>query len=67
MIWDDKKARKALRRIFDAAVGSADPALIVPRHLPPPPKGRCFVIGAGTNSHQHQRHPRHQRELANET
>ena len=36
-----------LRRLFDAAVGAADPALCVPRHLPPPPPGRTLVIGAG--------------------
>ncbi len=36
-----------LRRLFDAAVGAADPALCVPRHLPPPPLGRTLVIGAG--------------------
>jgi glycerate-2-kinase len=36
MMWDDQKARKALRRIFDAAVGRADTALIVPRDLPAP-------------------------------
>ena len=35
-----------LRRLFDAAVGAADPALCVPRHLPPPP-GRTLVVGAG--------------------
>ena len=36
-----------LRRLFDAAVGAADPALCVPRHLPPPLPGRTLVIGAG--------------------
>ncbi|MBK7136702.1 MAG: glycerate kinase [Rhodocyclales bacterium] len=36
-----------LRRLFEAAVGAADPALCVPRHLPPPPPGRTLVIGAG--------------------
>ncbi|MBY5357641.1 hypothetical protein HFO94_29700 [Rhizobium leguminosarum] len=46
MIWNDQKASKALPLIFDSASGRADPALIVPRHLPSPAKGRCGVIGA---------------------
>ncbi len=36
-----------LRRLFDAAVGAAQPAICVPPHLPPPPPGRTIVIGAG--------------------
>ena len=44
------ESKEGIARIFDAAVGSADPALIVPQHLPPPPKGRCVVIGAGKAS-----------------
>jgi len=36
-----------LRRMFDAAIASAQPALCVPRHLPPAPRGRMIVIGAG--------------------
>ena len=39
-----------LRRLFDAAVAAADPALCVPAHLPKPPKGRTVVIGAGKAS-----------------
>ncbi|WP_295959596.1 glycerate kinase [Rhodoferax sp.] len=39
-----------LRRMFDAAVASAQPALCLPPHLPPPPKGRTIVIGAGKAS-----------------
>jgi hydroxypyruvate reductase len=39
--------RELLRRSFDAAVAAADPLKIVPSHLPPPPKGRTLVIGAG--------------------
>jgi glycerate 2-kinase len=50
MMWDDQSAGKALRRIFDAAVDSADPTKVVPRHLPPSPKGRCIVVGAGKAS-----------------
>ncbi len=36
-----------LRNMFDAAVAAADPARCLPGHLPPPPKGRTLVIGAG--------------------
>ena len=39
--------RALLRSLFDAAVAAADPALIVPEHLPKPPKGRTIVVGAG--------------------
>ncbi len=36
--------------MFDAAVAAAQPALCLPRHLPPHPKGRTIVIGAGKAS-----------------
>ena len=36
--------------MFDAAVAAAQPALCVARHLPPAPKGRMVVIGAGKAS-----------------
>ena len=36
-----------LRRLFDAAVGAAQPATCVPPHLPFTPPGRTLVIGAG--------------------
>ena len=42
--------RQLLRDMFDAAVAAAQPALCVPRHLPPAPKGRLVVIGAGKAS-----------------
>ena len=42
--------RALLRSLFDAAVAAAQPALCLPRHLPPPPKGRTLVIGAGKAS-----------------
>jgi len=42
--------RQLLRQMFDAAIAAAQPALCVPRHLPPPPKGRLLVIGAGKAS-----------------
>src|SRR6185312_3222559 len=36
-----------LRRLLDAALDAADPAKVLPPHLPPAPKGRTIVIGAG--------------------
>ena len=39
-----------LRRMFDAAIASAQPALCIPPHLPAAPKGRLIVIGAGKAS-----------------
>ena len=39
-----------LRRMFDAAIASAQPALCVPPHLPEPPRGRLIVVGAGKAS-----------------
>ncbi|WP_295956136.1 glycerate kinase [Rhodoferax sp.] len=42
--------RTLLRSLFDAAIASAQPALCLPPHLPPPPKGRTIVIGAGKAS-----------------
>ncbi len=42
--------RQILRAAFDAAIAAAQPALCVPLHLPPPPKGRFIVIGAGKAS-----------------
>ncbi len=42
--------RDLLRTMFEAAIAAAQPALCVPRHLPPAPKGRLVVIGAGKAS-----------------
>jgi hydroxypyruvate reductase len=39
--------RALLRKLFDTALRAADPATKVPPHLPPPPKGRTVVVGAG--------------------
>ncbi|MGE0213072.1 MAG: glycerate kinase [Parvibaculaceae bacterium] len=36
--------------MFRAAVEAADPAALVPRHLPRKPKGRTLVVGAGKAS-----------------
>ncbi|WP_226450794.1 glycerate kinase type-2 family protein [Ferribacterium limneticum] len=43
-------AREKLRRLFDAAIAAADPALCVPLHLPPDDGGRLIVIGTGKAS-----------------
>lgn len=42
--------RSILEEMFRAAVRAADPKLEMARHLPPPPKGRTVVIGAGKAS-----------------
>lgn len=39
-----------LRDMFDAAVAAAQPQICIPPHLPPPPKGKTIVIGAGKAS-----------------
>ncbi len=39
--------RRLLLDMFRAAVNAAAPALCVPAHLPPRPKGRTIVVGAG--------------------
>ena len=36
-----------LRMLFQAAFDAADPDLCVPANLPPPPRGRTLVVGAG--------------------
>jgi hydroxypyruvate reductase len=49
MIGEDT-ARTLLRRMFDAAIDSAQAARCLPPHLPDPPKGRTIVVGAGKAS-----------------
>jgi len=44
--------RQFLTAIFRAAVAAADPELTIRRHLPPKPKGRTIVIGAGKGAAQ---------------
>jgi glycerate-2-kinase len=50
MAFTDDAARAALRRLFDAAVASADPRAVLARHLPEKPKGRVLVLGAGKSA-----------------
>ena len=42
--------RQLLLSLFDTAVAAADPAVVLPAHLPPPPRGRTVVVGAGKAS-----------------
>ena len=47
-VWDDGRAARVLRAMFDAAVRSADPMAVLARHLPAPPtRGRVLVLGVG--------------------
>jgi hydroxypyruvate reductase len=39
--------REVLDRLLQAALAAADPARCVPPALPPPPRGRTVVVGAG--------------------
>jgi hydroxypyruvate reductase len=39
--------RRLLREMFDAAIARAMPDQCLPPFLPPPPKGRTIVVGAG--------------------
>ncbi|MDP2171461.1 MAG: glycerate kinase [Rhodocyclaceae bacterium] len=36
-----------LRGLFDTAVAAVSPAVCLPAHLPPPPRGRTIIVGAG--------------------
>jgi glycerate-2-kinase len=51
MAWTDTAARAALTQLFQAAVASADPRMVLARHLPDPPRGgRVVVVGAGKSA-----------------
>jgi glycerate 2-kinase len=50
MVWDDARARTALRSLFDAAVAAADPRKVLAGHLPPRPTGRVVVVGGGKSA-----------------
>lgn len=50
MSIESAQARALLRRMFDAAVAAAQPAVTLRRHLPDRPRGRTVVIGAGKAS-----------------
>lgn len=42
--------KELLRRMFDAAIASAQPAVCIPPHLPAAPRGRTIIVGAGKAS-----------------
>lgn len=50
LIADPDAARQFLTRLFEAAVGRAHPDKCLGTYLPPLPKGRTIVIGAGKAS-----------------
>lgn len=50
MIWDDARARHALRGLFNTAIAAADPRTVLVDHLPTKPKGRCIVVGMGKSA-----------------
>ncbi len=45
-------SREFLASLFHAAVTAANPLTAIGRHLPPPPRGRTVVIGAGKGAAQ---------------
>jgi hydroxypyruvate reductase len=46
----DFDPRAVLHEMFAAAIAAAQPELCIPPHLPPAPRGRLIVIGAGKAS-----------------
>jgi glycerate 2-kinase len=42
-----REPRELLIRSLHVAVSAADPLVVLPPHLPPPPNGRTLVVGAG--------------------
>lgn len=47
---NDQNPARLLRALFDRAVAVADPMHMLAHHLPPRPKGRLILIGAGKAS-----------------
>lgn len=47
---DLPEPRELLTRLFHAAVARAQPSRVLAAHLPPPPRGRTLVLGAGKAS-----------------
>ncbi len=44
---EQRDVQKLLFGAFRAGLAAADPARVLPAHLPPPPEGRLVVVGAG--------------------
>ena len=42
-----RQPRDFLKHLFDVAVARAQPSQVLGQHLPPPPRGRTWVVGAG--------------------
>jgi len=49
-VTDILDPRRFLMGLFQTAVAAADPARALPAHLPPRPKGRTIVVGAGKSA-----------------
>lgn len=47
---DEARFRDDLRAVFDAALSAADAGRAAAAHVPPPPKGRTLIAGAGKAS-----------------
>lgn len=47
---DSERSRQFLQHLFQEAVRAVDPLHILPQYLPPRPKGRTIVLGAGKAS-----------------
>jgi len=50
MTWDDARARKALRSLFDTAVAAAAPPKALSGYLSVKLNGRCIVAGMGNSA-----------------
>lgn len=46
----DDQQRRLLRKMLEAAIDAATPSKLIKSHLPPQPKGRTIVLGAGKAS-----------------
>lgn len=46
----EEDAKDLLKRMLNAAIAAADPAVVLARHLPEKPAGRCIVVGAGKSA-----------------
>ena len=47
---DDERQRQVLRQMLEAAIDAATPSRLIKSYLPPKPKGRTIVLGAGKAS-----------------
>lgn len=65
-VWTPQTAPALLEEALSQALSAVDPAQVLSPHLPPPPKGRLVVVGAGkaasamawaTEAHYRAAHP----------